>query len=169
MTLKTSAFTISPKSWARACEMAKEIMKEQIPAASGDVNENATRFLADWVFINKSSFTEFSSQRLGMMGEKNGTVLIIATAMSDALRNAGYNERKTKAYLAEKGIITSYYDEKNEKMIYSSVKRLPPDKDGKVLRTRVVEFFIDKALGVEAEQEDPGWTPANEDDDLPFD
>ena len=162
--------SISIQSWTRACEMAKEIMREQIPAASGNVNENAMRFLADWVFINKASFTEFSSQRLGIMGEKEGTVFIIATAMSDALRNAGYNERKTKAFLAEKGIITSFYDDKQDKMVYSTVKRLPPDKEGKIIRTRVVEFFIDKALGVdEQEIEDSEWKAASEDDDLPFD
>ncbi len=116
MKLSDAKLSITFESWKRAQEMAKEIMKEQISAASGDVNENATRFLADWVFINKASFTEYANQRLGMMGDKDGKVLIIATAMSDALRNAGYNERKTKAYLAEKGIISSYYDEKKDKV-----------------------------------------------------
>ena len=174
MNISDTKLSITPQSWARAQEMAKEVMREQIPAASGDVNENATRFLADWVFINKSAFTEFSSQRLGMMGEKNGTVLIIATAMSDALRNAGYNERKTKAYLAEKGIIASYYDEKKDKTEYSYIKRLPPDKEGKVIRTRVVEFYIDKALGVEGEDDGQqlsmdDFRPVGEDDELPFD
>lgn len=169
MSINTSAFSISPKSWIRAQEMAKEIMKEQVSAASGDVNENATKFLADWVFINKASFTEFSSQRLGII-EEDGKVLIIATAMSEALRQAGYNERKTKAYMAENGIISTFYDEKQDKTIYSYVKRLPPDKEGRVVRTRVIEFFIDKALGISEEEiEEESWKPASEEDDLPFD
>ncbi|MBQ9633056.1 MAG: DUF927 domain-containing protein [Lachnospiraceae bacterium] len=163
--------SISIASWTRACEMAKEIMREQIPAASRDVNENATRFLADWVFINKASFTDYATTRLGMMGEDDGTVLIISTALSDALRTAGYNERKTKAYLAEKGYISTFYDEAKDKMEYSYVKRLPPGKDGKIMRTRVVEFYIDKALGDSegGELPDDGFMPVGEDEDLPFD
>ena len=106
-----------------------------------------------------------------MIGENDGTVLIISTALSDALRAAGYNERKTKAYLAEKGYISSFYDEAKGKMEYSYVKRLPPGKDGKIMRTRVVEFFIDKALGDEegAGLSDDGFMPVSEDEDLPFD
>jgi len=168
MNISDAKLSITPQSWTRAQEMAKEIMREQISAASGDVNENATRFLADWVFINKAAFTEFSSQRLGMMGEGQGTVYIVASAFSAALRDAGYNERKTKDYMAERGFIARYWNEKKEIWEYTKNRRLPPDKNGKSTPTRMIEFYVDKALGLESDGGED-FRPVGEDDDLPFD
>ena len=40
---------IAPESWERAKEMARNILKEQMDADVGDVNENATQYIVDWI------------------------------------------------------------------------------------------------------------------------
>ena len=162
-----SSLTITTSSWERAKAMAKEVMKEQVGASAGDVNENASKFLADWVFINKASFTEYSSQRLGKIeGDK---VLIVSTAMTEALKQAGYNERKVKSYMAEKGYINQFFNEKTGKTVYSKLERIPIDRDGGTFKTRVVEFYINRVLGDEDDDydEDDEWKKVDG-DDLPF-
>lgn len=156
---------ISPGSWARACDMAKEILSMQLSAASMDVNENATHFLVDWVYANQPGFTGSTQKRLGMMSEDGSIAYIVSSEMSRALREAGYNERKTRAYLSEKGYISSHMAAGKEE--YTVLKRLPPDRNGKVRRVRLVEFFLDKAMGEEADPEQE-YIDVGEDEELPF-
>ena len=165
MTLNTSAFSISLKSWERAKEMAAEIMKEQMSAASGDVNQNATDFLVDWVNSNQQYFGEDAiGACLGMMSQDNKVAYIYASALNNALKREGFNERKTKKYLAEKGLITAIPRKDNSGETYSITKFF----NGK--NQRFVEFFLDKASGIDDEDDDGGFVPlpADAEDELPF-
>ena len=164
MTLNTSAFTISPVSWVKAQEMAAEIMKEQMSAASGDVNQNATDYLVDWVNSNQQYFGEEAiGACLGMMSEDGKVAYIYASALNNALKREGFNERKTKKYLAEKGLITAIPRKDNSGETYSVVKFF----NGK--HQRFVEFFLDKASDMDEEDEN-GFMPlpAGAEDELPF-
>ena len=79
--------------------MAKTILQEQMNAAAGDVNENATQFIVDWVLSNKDSFGEKAfGTCLGMMMNKK--VYIFPSMLNQALSKAGYSPRKTMKYLA---------------------------------------------------------------------
>lgn len=165
MTLNTSAFSISLKSWEKAKEMAAEIMKEQMSAASGDVNQNATDFLVDWVNSNQQYFGEDAiGACLGMMSQDNKVAYIYASALNNALKREGFNERKTKKYLAEKGLITAIPRKDNSGETYSITKFF----NGK--NQRFVEFFLDKASGIDDEDDDGGFVPlpADAEDELPF-
>lgn len=165
MTLNTSALSISLKSWEKAKEMAAEIMKEQMSAASGDVNQNATDFLVDWVNSNQQYFGEDAiGACLGMMSQDNKVAYIYASALNNALKREGFNERKTKKYLAEKGLITAIPRKDNSGETYSITKFF----NGK--NQRFVEFFLDKASGIDDEDDDGGFVPlpADAEDELPF-
>lgn len=157
---------ISPKSWAMAQEMAKEIMKEQMSAASGDVNQNATEYLVDWVNSNQPYFGEDAlGTCLGMMSQDNKVAYIYASALNSALKREGFNERKTKKYLAEKGLITAKPRKDNSGETYTITKFF----NGK--NQRFVEFFLEKASGIEDEDEDENGfvpIPADAEDELPF-
>ena len=165
---------VAGKSWARACEMAREIMREQVSASSGNVNENALRCLIDWIYANQAGFTgEYAAKRLGTMNEDGSVVYIVASEMSKALKEAGYNERKTRAFLAEKGYI-SVHENANGKEDYTVVRRTPPDKNGRTKVARFVEFFLNKAMGIDGDPAQAGtgtdgFAPAGEDEELPFD
>lgn len=154
--------TVSEKSWARACAMAKDIMNEQLSASSGDVNENATKFLVDWIFSNQSSFTDgYIGKRLGVIEDDGKKAYIVASEMTMALKEAGYNERKTREYLASNGLITSCT--RNGKKEYTVIKKF----DGS--SRRFVEFFIDKANGIEDGQSKiDEWVDVKDGDELPF-
>ncbi len=165
MTLNTSAFTINPRSWERAKEMAKEIMKEQMSAASGDVNQNAADYLVDWVNSNQPYFGEDAlGTCLGMMSQDGKVAYIYASALNNALKKEGFNERKTKKWLAEKGLITSIPRKDNSGETYSITKFFR----GK--NQRFIEFFLDKASGIEDEDPEGGFVPlpAGAEDELPF-
>ena len=163
---------ISPHSWNKAREMALEVLHEQLSAASSDVNANATRMLIDWVYMNQQGFTQYAPKRLGIMSDDGETVYIAAQALTQALKEAGYNPKKTRAYLAEKGYISKHKD-KNGKDEYTVIKRTPPDKDGATKVNRFVEFFLGKAMGLKDEDKDipdDDFVPIDVDEDeLPFD
>lgn len=153
---------ITPASWAKACDMAKEIMQEQMSAAAGDVNENATQFLVDWVSSNQSYFgADAIGTCLGMMSEDGKVAYIYASALNQALRHAGFNENKTKKYLADKDLITTRQRTAGDGLTYSVVKRF----QGK--NQRFVEFFVDKASGLEESPGD-GFIQIDDDTELPF-
>jgi len=155
--------TFSVKSWTRACEMAKEIMKEQVSAASGDVNENAKQYLVDWVLSNQAYFgSDAIGTCLGMMSEDGKVAYIYASALASALRREGFNERKTKRYLADNGLITVTKRQDNGGDNYSIVKKF----NGK--NQRFVEFFVDKASGLEEDEEGFVDMEDADIDDLPF-
>lgn len=155
---------ISPASWTRACEMAKEIMQEQMSAAAGDVNENATDYLVDWVLSNQSYFGEDAiGTCLGMMSEDKKVAYIYASAMNNALKREGFNERKTKKFLADAGLITSKSRKDNAGETYSITKFF----NGR--NQRFIEFFLSKAMEEDDEPTDE-FVPIPDDqlDDLPF-
>lgn len=155
---------ISPASWAKACEMAKEIMQEQMSAAAGDVNENATQFLVDWVSQNQSYFgADTIGTCLGMMSEDGNVAYIYANSMNQALRQAGFNENKTKKYLADRNLITTTQRPSGDGLTYSVVKRF----QGK--SQRFIEFFYEKAKWLEEETAmADGFVEIDEDTELPF-
>ena len=95
---------IAPESWERAKEMARSILKEQMDADVGDVNENATQYIVDWILSNKDSFGEKAyGTCLGMIQNKN--IYIFPSMLTQALTKAGYSSRKTMKYLADRGLI----------------------------------------------------------------
>lgn len=95
---------ISDAAWERAKRMAANILREQMDAASGDVNENATQFIVDWILSNKDSFGEkaFGTCLGYISGEK---AYIYPSMLNQALSKAGYSPRKTMKYLADNGLI----------------------------------------------------------------
>ena len=95
---------IAVESWERAKEMARNILQEQMNADVGDVNENATQYIVDWILSNKDSFGEKAyGTCLGMIQNKN--IYIFPSMLTQALTKAGYSSRKTMKYLADRGLI----------------------------------------------------------------
>ena len=100
----TESLQIDSVSWERGKEMAKNILQEQMNADTGDVNENATQYIVDWILSNKDSFGENAyGTCLGMIQDKNA--YIFPSMLTQALSKAGYSPRKTLKYLADKGLI----------------------------------------------------------------
>ena len=98
------ALQVAPESWERAKEMARSILKEQMDADVGDVNENATQYIVDWILSNKDSFGENTyGTCLGMIEGQNA--YIFPSMLTQALAKAGYSSRKTMKYLADKELI----------------------------------------------------------------
>ena len=98
------ALQIAPESWERAKEMARSILKEQMDADVGDVNENATQYIIDWILSNKDSFGErVYGTCLGLI--EGQEVYIFPSMLTQALTKAGYSSRKTMKYLADKELI----------------------------------------------------------------
>ena len=99
---------ISPAAWARALQMAESIIKEQLAAGAGDVNEHATQFIVDWILSNKGQFgTKVIGTCLGFISDANDKAYIFPSMLQQALTKAGYSSRKTLKYLADQNIITS--------------------------------------------------------------
>lgn len=164
---KKQGLSISPDSWGRACEMARKIMEEQMSAAAGDVNENAVQFVTDWVLSNQAYFgSDTVGTCFGTMSEDGKVAYIYPSILNNALKREGYNERKTKKYMADKGFITAIQRKDNSGETYSVPKRF----QGRL--QRFVEFFLEKAQGISSpESEEPKqgeWMQLDEDADLPF-
>lgn len=116
----TQALKIDSKSWERAKRMAESILKEQLSAQTGDVNENATQFIVDWVLSNKDSFGEKAfGTCLGMI--QNDKAYIFPSMLTQALTKAGYSPRKTIKYLADNNLI-GYSTKKDGGKSYSVIK-----------------------------------------------
>ena len=93
-------------SGERARRMAERILQEQMTAAAGDVNENATQFIVDWIMSNKANFGERAvGTCLGFMDGKNA--YIFPSLLNQALTKAGYSPRKTMRYLGDNGLIAA--------------------------------------------------------------
>ena len=134
---------ISPEAWERAKQMAKTILQEQMNAAAGDVNENATQFIVDWVLSNKDSFGEKAfGTCLGMMMNKK--VYIFPSMLNQALSKAGYSPRKTMKYLADQGLIGGSIDKDGNRK--NSVVKWFNNRN-----CRFVELYLDKL----APEQDP--------------
>lgn len=90
----------------RARRMAERILQEQMTAAAGDVNENATQFIVDWIMSNKANFGDRAvGTCLGFMDGKNA--YIFPSLLNQALTKAGYSPRKTMRYLGDNGLIAA--------------------------------------------------------------
>jgi len=99
---------IAPAAWTRALQMAESIIREQLAAGSGDVNEHATQFIVDWILSNKSQFGDKAiGTCLGTISEDGRKAYIFPSLLNQALTKAGYSPRKTLKYLADQGIITT--------------------------------------------------------------
>lgn len=95
-------------SWNRAVQMAKAIIQEQLSAGISDVNENATQFIVDWILSNRAQFGEKAiGTCFGFISSKQDKAYIFTSLLNQALTKAGYSQRKTMKYLADKNIITS--------------------------------------------------------------
>lgn len=155
---------ISTDSWSKACEMARKIMEEQMSAAAGDVNENAVQFVTDWVLSNQAYFGEKAiGTCYGTMSEDGKVAYIYPSILNSVLKKEGFNERKTKKYMADKGFITAKQRKDNSGETYSVTSRF----QGRV--QRFIEFFVEKAQGLSVEESGKDeWTSIPDDADLPF-
>lgn len=140
---ETEMLKISTQSWERAQQMAKNILQEQMNSAMGDVNENATQFIVDWILSNKDSFGEKAfGTCLGMMMNKK--VYIFPTVLNQALTKAGYSARKTMKYLADQNLI-------GVQVAKDGTKKYQVVKWFNNRNCRFVEFYLDKL----AAEQDP--------------
>lgn len=101
------ALIIAPEVWDRSVQMAQSIIKEQLEAGIADVNENATRFIVDWIMSNRNYFGEKAiGTCYGFISADNGKAYLFPSLLNQALSKAGYNPRKTMKYMADNNIIT---------------------------------------------------------------
>ena len=164
------ALQIAPESWERAKEMARNILKEQMDADVGDVNENATQYIIDWILSNKDSFGErVYGTCLGLI--QGSEVYIFPSMLTQALTKAGYSSRKTMKYLADKNLIGTTTSKsggtKNSVFKWFNGRQ-----------SRFVEFHLGKlvkesepAVDENGNPMGDGWNqvPENEQMELPFD
>lgn len=130
-------------SQEQARRMAVRILREQMTAAAGDVNENATQFIVDWIMSNRASFGEKAiGTCLGFLDGKNA--YIFPSLLNQALTKAGYSPRKTMRYLGDNGLVTAS-PKKNGGKEYTKPKWF----DNRTVR------FVEFHLGMLAEERDP--------------
>ena len=128
---------ICTSSWIRAQAMAAAILKEQMAADTGDVNENAVQFVTDWVLSNQSFFGENAvGTCLGTLSESGNIAYIFPAVRAQALEKAGYSYRKTIRYMAEQGLVTTTEKKHDGGKTYSVVKKF----NGR--SCRMIEFMI---------------------------
>lgn len=164
------ALQIAPESWERAKEMARNILKEQMDADVGDVNENATQYIIDWILSNKDSFGErVYGTCLGLI--QGSEVYIFPSMLTQALTKAGYSSRKTMKYLADKNLIGTTTSKSGGTK--NSVFKWFNNR-----QCRFVEFHLGKLVKESEPAVDEngnpmgnGWNqvPENEQMELPFD
>lgn len=164
------ALQIAPESWERAKEMARNILKEQMDADVGDVNENATQYIIDWILSNKDSFGErVYGTCLGLI--EGQEVYIFPSMLTQALTKAGYSSRKTMKYLADKNLIGTTTSKSGGTK--NSVFKWFNNR-----QCRFVEFHLGKLVKESEPAVDEngnpmgnGWNqvPENEQIELPFD
>ena len=164
------ALQIAPESWGRAKEMARNILKEQMDADVGDVNENATQYIIDWILSNKDSFGErVYGTCLGLV--QGPEVYIFPSMLTQALTKAGYSSRKTMKYLADKNLIGTTTSKSGGTK--NSVFKWFNNR-----QCRFVEFHLGKlvkesepAVDENGNPMEGGWNqvPENEQMELPFD
>lgn len=174
----TERLQIDTVSWERAKEMAKNILQEQMNADTGDVNENATQFIVDWILSNKDSFGEKAfGTCLGMIQNKNA--YIFPSMLTQALTKAGYSSRKTLKYLADKGLIgvsilkdgstknsvTKWFNNRNCRFVEFHLGDLAEEKDPLIEEEEIAQQMSLPGTGT-----DDGFMQITDDmaDELPF-
>jgi hypothetical protein len=145
----------------RAVNMAVSILAEQRQNQPGDVNENATQFVVDWILSNMASFNAKATPCYGDV--EDGRAYIYPSVLNQALTRAGYSPRKTMKYLGDKGIVT-VTKEASGKQLYSVTKRIY----GKL--ARVVDFDLSQFAKRVPEEPPQGqdFRKAKPEDDVPF-
>ena len=144
---------------SRAVQMGVNILMTQPTDKERDVNENALRFIIDWITANKEQFTDDArGERFGF--EKQDKYYIIPAVLEAALKRVGYTKKKTLKFLYEKGLISKDTNADT----YSIVKYMNT-KTG-----RFIEFDFNKAVQLTQESESPnGFVELDDtDSDLPF-
>ena len=177
----TENLQIDPESWERAKEMARNILQEQMNADTGDVNENATQYIVDWILSNKDSFGEKAfGTCLGMIQNKNA--YIFPSMLTQALTKAGYSSRKTLKYLADKGLIgvsvlkdgstknsvTKWFNNRNCRFVEFHLGDLAEEKDPLLEEEEIAEQMKPQQMNLPGMGD--GWQtiPDEEADKLPF-
>ena len=177
----TECLQIDPVSWERAKEMARNILQEQMNADTGDVNENATQYIVDWILSNKDSFGEKAfGTCLGMIQNKNA--YIFPSMLTQALTKAGYSSRKTLKYLADKGLIgvsvlkdgstknsvTKWFNNRNCRFVEFHLGDLAEEKDPLMEEEEIAEQMKPQQMNLPGMGD--GWQtiPDEEADKLPF-
>ena len=96
---------LNPESVDRARKMAAAILREQIGAEAGDVNENAVQYVTDWVLANEQFFGNDHGICFGYFSESRNIAYIYPSMLTEALTKAGYSPRKTMKYMADHDLI----------------------------------------------------------------
>ena len=145
------------EAFNRTLQMGVDILLMQPSATERNVNMKALQFIHEWLISNSKRFTdEYVTPRFGMK-EKN-KFLIYTSILKDALRNNGFEPRKTTKFLREKGI-------------------LPEEQSGTIVKrqgdasVRLYQYDIPTATAVLNSifpSEQAGFIEIDEDDDLPF-
>ena len=161
--------------------MARNILQEQMNADIGDVNENATQYIVDWILSNKDSFGEKAfGTCLGMIQNKNA--YIFPSMLTQALTKAGYSSRKTLKYLADKGLIgvsvlkdgstknsvTKWFNNRNCRFVEFHLGDLAEEKDPLLEEEEIAEQMKPQQMNLPGMGD--GWQtiPDEEADKLPF-
>lgn len=98
---------------SRAGSMCLEVLKGIRDSQPSDVNIGAAQYIADWLQRNAACFgEEVRFQRYGFTDSECWYVL--PTVFTQACREGGYSERKTRAYMAECGMIKCSHDGKKQ-------------------------------------------------------
>lgn len=135
----SDTLSVGRKSWERAMDMAKAVMEELMSGTTGDTNESAVQFIADWVISNKSAFGEKAiGTCLGKMSESGNVAYIFPSLLHRALEQEGYSAKKTLAYMAEKGLISSAQRKDHKGKTFQVTRKF----DGRACK--FVQFFIGK-------------------------
>lgn len=171
----TENLQIDTVSWERAKAMARSILEEQMNADTGDVNENATQFIVDWILSNKDSFGEKAyGTCLGMIQNQNA--YIFPSMLTQALTKAGYSPRKTLKYLADRKLIgvsilkdgstknsvTKWFNNRNCRFVEFHLGDIAEEKDPLIEEEEIAEQM--SLTGAD------GWTQVTDEqaEELPF-
>lgn len=169
--------TITDAARDRALKMAESIIKEQLAAGTGDVNEFATQYIVDWVLSNKQYFGERAiGTCLGTMSDGGRKVYIFPSLLNQTLTKAGYSPRKTLKYLADNNIIaskpkanggkeysiTKWFDNRTCRFIEFDLGRFTKPVDP------LDEDAAAEAAGVTDKTDNGGWVQLPENEPNPF-
>lgn len=164
--------------WQQSMDMAKRVIEEQRASGLGDVNENATQYMVDWILSNKDSFQivsvkpqndiagvgkikpPTSGQCFGIL--EGGKAYVFPSILNNVLTKAGYSSRKTIKYLADIGAIEASVNAKGIKE-YAIRKRF----GGKTCRFTAIDM---NRFAPEPEELKDGFmrVPAAVQEELPF-
>lgn len=98
------------ESVTKAFDMATNIFEMLVDTDAGDVNQRAYQYMKDWVTANDKQFTDdfTGGTRYGLYEQDDRDHVLILPAFFDkALSDKGFSPKKTRMWLAEKGLIDS--------------------------------------------------------------